>query len=248
MSPPPPSRQAAPPGRPAARKRPTVAVRRHEVDPGVVSRIVVQAFSTLDGVVQGPGAPDEDPSGGFTHGGWQGDAALDGLIEEWESRTAGLLLGRRTYDIWAGYWGVAPEGQPGFMGELTRTYNRVPKYVASRTLTSLEWKNAHLLGPDVAATAARLRAEPAERVASARGGEPGAEGELRIWGSTELVRTLAAANLIDEYRILTYPLVLGEGTRLFGEGFPLSSLRLAESRPLSSGVVLSVYRPAAPAA
>lgn len=199
-----------------------------------MSRIVVQAFSTLDGVVQGPGSADEDRSGGFERGGWQGGFALDGLIQEWESRTAGLLLGRKTYELWAGYWGTAPLDAPGFEGDLTRIYNRVPKYVASTTLPAVDWQNSRLLGADVAADVAGLRAEPAE-----------GDGELRIWGSTELVRTLAAANLIDEYRLLTYPLVLGEGKRLFADGFPFGTLLLAESRPLSSGVVLSVYRPAA---
>lgn len=207
-----------------------------------MSRIVVQAFSTLDGVVQGPGSPDEDTSDGFTSGGWQGGFALDGLIEEWESKTTALLLGRRTYDLWAGYWGTAPLDAPGFEGDLTRTYNRVPKYVASRTLTSVDWQNSQLLGPDVASAVARLRADPAEE--STTESTAAGDGEIRVWGSTQLVRTLAEADLIDEYRILTYPLVLGAGRRLFGPGFPLSRLSLSASRPLSSGVVLSVYRPA----
>jgi dihydrofolate reductase len=193
-----------------------------------MSAIVVQAFMTLDGVVQGPGAPDEDREGGFEHGGWQGDYDLDGLIQEWESKTEALLLGRKTYELWAGYWGVADENAPGFLGELTRTYNRVPKYVASRTLTEVSWKNSQLLGSDVAGAVEKLRVQPG--------------GEIRVWGSTELIRTLAEHDLIDEYRILLYPIVLGSGKKLFTDGFPLTTFALAGSRALASGVVVNIYR------
>ena len=181
-----------------------------------MSAIVVQAFMTLDGVVQGPGAPDEDREGGFEHGGWQGGYDLDGLIQEWESKTEALLLGRKTYELWAGYWGVADESAPGLLGESTRTYNRVPKYVASRTLTEVGWNNSQPSGPDVAAAVAKLRAQPG--------------GEIRVWGSTELIRTLAEHDLIDEYRILLYPIVLGSGKKLFPGGFPLHARTGGESR------------------
>jgi dihydrofolate reductase len=199
-----------------------------------MSRIVVQAFITLDGVVQGGGGPDEDRDGGFEHGGWtvaideQDDGAGEAIVADWETRTEALLLGRRTYEIFAGSWGVWDEGADGLMGELTRRYNRVPKYVASRTLTELGWKNSHLLGSDVPAAVRRLREQPG--------------GEIRVWGSTELIRTLAEHDLIDEYRLAIYPLVLGTGKKLFPEGFPLARLALAETRPLSSGVVITVYR------
>lgn len=197
--------------------------------------IVLQAFITLDGVVQGPGGPDEDRDGGFEHGGWtepfdRQDVENEGgrIIEEWESRTEALLLGRRTYEIWAGAWGVWSEDEPGFVGDLTRRYNRVPKHVASRTLSSVGWKNSHLLGPDVPGAVRRLRDEPG--------------GEIRIWGSTRLVHTLAEADLIDEYRLMTYPLVLGAGKRLFPEGFPRTPLELVEARTLASGVVVTTLR------
>ena len=156
-----------------------------------MSSIVLQAFITLDGVVQAGGGPDEDREGGFEHGGWQG--AYDGgeeLIMEWESRTEALLLGRETYDIWARSWGMWDENAEGLQGEFTRRYNRVPKYVASRTLTELAWQNSHLLGPDVPAAVAALRAAPG--------------GEIRVWGSTELVRTLAeqaSRGVLDPSRI-----------------------------------------------
>jgi dihydrofolate reductase len=113
-----------------------------------MSRIVVQAFVTLDGVVQAGGGPDEDRSGGFEHGGWtvpydQLDVLDEGeqIVAEWESRTEALLLGRKTYEIFAGSWGVWDENADGLQGEFTRRYNRIPKYVASRTLTEVSWRN-----------------------------------------------------------------------------------------------------------
>jgi dihydrofolate reductase len=201
-----------------------------------MSSIVVQAFITLDGVVQGGGGPDEDREGGFSLGGWamdydeQMDALGEGgeLVREWESKTDALLLGRKTYDIWARAWGVWDENAEGLEGELTRRYNRIPKYVASRTLTELGWKNSQLLGPDVLGAVEKLRAEPG--------------GEIRVWGSTELIRSLAERDLVDEYRLAVYPLVLGTGKRLFPEGFPLSRLTLVETRALASGVVVNTYR------
>jgi dihydrofolate reductase len=201
-----------------------------------VSRVVVQEFITLDGVVQGGGGPDEDRDGGFDLGGWamDFDAAHEDpdegepVVAGWEEGVGALLLGRRTYEIWAGAWGVWDEDAPGTMGEFTRRYNRVPKYVASRTLTELGWRNSHLLGDDVAGAVARLKEEPID-------------GEIRVWGSTVLVRTLAAHGLIDELRLMVYPIVLGTGKRLFPEGFPRSSFRLADTRALRSGVVISRY-------
>jgi dihydrofolate reductase len=201
-----------------------------------MSTIVVHAFVTLDGVVQGGGGPDEDREGGFEPGGWMMgyDEQMDKLDEggrvvaEWESKTEALLLGRKTYEIWARAWGVWDENAEGVLGELTRRYNRVPKYVASRTLTELGWKNSHLLGSDVPAAVKKLRAEPG--------------GEIRVWGSTGLVRTLAANDLIDEYRLAVYPLVLGTGKKLFSDGFALTRLTLAETRALKSGVLINTYR------
>jgi dihydrofolate reductase len=201
-----------------------------------MSTIVVQAFITLDGVVQSGGGPDEDREGGFEHGGWtlEYDEQMDNLGEigeivgEWESRTEALLLGRRTYEIFAGSWGVWDENAEGLQGELTRRYNRIPKYVASRTLTEVGWQNSQLLGPDVPAAVEKLRAEPG--------------GEIRVWGSTELIRTLAEHDLVDEYRLAVYPLVLGTGKKLFSDGFALARLTLVDSRALRSGVVVNTYR------
>ena len=193
-----------------------------------MSEIVVQAFVTLDGVSQGPGGVDEDLEGGFEHGGWQQGYDIGELVLEWESKTEALLLGRKTYDIWSGAWAVWDENAPGLTGELTTRYNRVPKYVASRTTTEFSWKNTHLLDLDVAAAVSRLRDEPG--------------GEIRVWGSTELIRTLAESDLIDEYRIVTYPLILGSGKKLFGTGFPVTKLALVDSYQHDAGVVVSTYR------
>ena len=194
-----------------------------------MSSIVVQAFTTLDGVTQGPGGADEDREGGFEHGGWQ--FAYPGgeeIVEEWESKTEALLLGRKTYEIFAGSWGAWDEGAPGFEGELTTRYNRIPKYVASRTLTELGWKNSQLLGPDVPSAVQMLREAPG--------------GEIRVWGSSNLIRTLAEHDLVDEYRLLVYPLVLGTGKKLFSDGFPLTRLALVSSQALSSGGLVNIYR------
>jgi dihydrofolate reductase len=201
-----------------------------------MSSIVVQAFITLDGVVQGPGGADEDPENGFDLGGWslgfdeRNDSAgqLNEIVAEWESRTEALLLGRKTYDIFSNAWGVWDEGAEGFEGELTRLYNRVPKYVASRTLTEVAWKNSELLGADVPEAVQALRSQPG--------------GEIRVWGSSNLIQTLARHDLVDEYRLAVYPLLLGRGKKLFGEGVAARTFSLAESRALTSGVVVNTYR------
>jgi dihydrofolate reductase len=193
-----------------------------------MSAIVVQAFITLDGVIQGPGGEDEDRSGGFDLGGWQGGFDIGSTVMEWESATDALLLGRKTYENWAGYWGVGDESAEGLLGELTRLYNRVPKYVASRTLNEVGWKNSELLGPDVPAAVQKLREQPG--------------GEIRVWGSANLIQTLGEHDLVDEYRLLVYPLVLGTGKKLFAEGFRLSRFTLADSHAFDSGVVKNIYR------
>lgn len=196
-----------------------------------MSSIVVQTFLTLDGVAQAPGGSEEDREDGFAHGGWQFTYDMTDvgeLVDEWESRTEALLLGRKTYEIFASSWGVWDENEDTPDAALTKLYNRVPKYVASRTLTEVGWKNSHLLGADVPAAVAQLRDQPG--------------GEIRVWGSTVLIKTLAEHDLIDEYRLIIYPLVIGTGKRLFSDGFPFSRLALVESRGLPSGAVVSTYR------
>ncbi len=201
-----------------------------------MSMIVVQAFISLDGVVQGEAGPDEDPRGGFELGGWAtdydathgGEDEMNQALLEWEDHVTALLLGRFTYEAFANSWGVFDETTDDFQGKITRKYNRINKYVASSTLTDFSWKDSHLLGPDVPAAVRDLRAKHS--------------GEIRIWGSTELIKTLAAHALIDEYRLAVYPLVLGSGKRLFSDGFTTTEFALAGNRALASGVVLSTYR------
>jgi dihydrofolate reductase len=201
-----------------------------------MSRIVVQSYITLDGVVQSGGDPDEDRDGGFARGGWMSayNAQHDTLGEfgeivgAWEHKAEALLLGRKTYEIFAGSWGTWDENVEGMQGDMIRRYNRIPKYVASRTLTEVGWQNAQLLGPDVPAAVQKLRAEPG--------------GEIHVWGSAELIKTLAEHDLVDEYRLAIYPIVLGTGKKLFSDGFALAKLMLVETRALRSGVLINTYR------
>jgi dihydrofolate reductase len=205
-----------------------------------MSTIVVQAFVTLDGVVQGGGAPDEDRENGFELGGWaighdtemDPGGEMDRIVGEWEERTDALLLGRKTYEIFARSWGVWDENADGLQGQLTRRYNRVPKYVASRTLTDLGWKGSELLGDDIPAEVRALRAKPGR--------------EIRVWGSTELIRILGEHDLVDEYRLAVYPVVLGTGKKLFADGFTHRKLVVAETRAIRSGVVITTYRRSGP--
>ncbi len=192
-------------------------------------RVVVSAFLSLDGVMQAPGAAEEDTEGGFRHGGWQmsySDEELGRLVSDVFDRTYGLLLGRVTYEIFAGYWPTAPAEEEPLAGQL----NRMPKFVASRTLHEATWQNTTLLKGDIAEAVAALKVA-------------GDEGDLMVVGSGKLAQTLIARDLVDEYILWIYPLVLGNGKRLFAEGLPRMSLQLVESRTTSKGVVVLTYRP-----
>jgi dihydrofolate reductase len=191
-------------------------------------KVIVSEFLTLDGVMQAPGAPDEDRSGGFEHGGWQlalmdeeaGSAVMDGL-----AATGGLLLGRVTYEIFAAYWPNAPGDDP-----LAKMLNDMPKHVASTTLREpLSWNNSHLIQGDLAAEITKLKQAPGE--------------DLRVIGSGELVQTLIQHDLVDQYDLLIYGLVLGSGKRLFRESTPKISLQLVDSRTSKSGVLILTYEP-----
>ena len=191
-------------------------------------KVIVSEFLTLDGVMQAPGLPDEDRSGGFEHGGWQvslfdeeaGSAVMDGL-----AATGGLLLGRVTYEIFAGYWPNAPADDP-----LAKTLNDMPKYVVSTTLREpLPWNNSHLINGDVAAEITKLKQEPGQ--------------DLRVIGSGQLVQTLIQHDLVDQYDLLIYGLVLGSGKRLFRESTPKISLQLVDSRTSKSGILILTYEP-----
>ncbi|MEU6035545.1 dihydrofolate reductase family protein [Actinomadura sp. NPDC047616] len=192
-------------------------------------RITLATFLTLDGVMQGPGAPDEDTRDGFRHGGWQAPYADEGLATytaEWFAEADAFLLGRRTYEIFAAYWPlVTDENHP-----IAAPLNTLPKYVVSTTLDKAEWNNSTLIKTDVIEKIAELKSRPGR--------------ELQIHGSGVLAQSLLDHGLIDELRLWTYPVVLGTGKRLFEPGRTPTALRLVDSRPTSSGCVLNVYQPA----
>jgi dihydrofolate reductase len=189
-------------------------------------RIRVINHLTLDGVMQGPGRPDEDTRDGFEHGGWAMDAnddVMDAALGERMADSGGLLLGRRSYEDMLSYWNTQDSPFKDML-------NSAPKYVASRTLHEpLPWPNSTLLDADVADAVAQLRQQLGK--------------DLNVMGSGELVQTLMRHNLIDEYLLLIHPLVLGAGRRLFGDGGPPASLRLVDSTVSTTGVVIATYQP-----
>jgi dihydrofolate reductase len=191
-----------------------------------MSTIVVSEFMTVDGVIQAPGAPKEDMDGGFQHGGWQVpylDAVALEIIAGWMATADAMLLGRRTYEIFAAYWPHVGEDRAD-----AAKLNSIPKYVASRTLTSVDWQNSTLLGPDVPAAVSRLR--------------EAAGGEIHVAGSQNLIQTLLRHDLVDEFRLMVHPVVLGAGKRLFGDGAVPVAFELVESRSTPHGSVGQVYR------
>ncbi|MCX5386460.1 dihydrofolate reductase family protein [Streptomyces sp. NBC_00083] len=194
-------------------------------------KLTLTQFLTLDGVVQAPGGPDEDAGGGFPHGGWQvpfSDDVSGRYVVDWFSGAEAFLLGRRTYDIFAGYWpGVTEPGHP-----IAGPLNALPKYVVSTTLKDPEWHNTLVLGGADAAVAEEIKALKAR---------PG--GELQVHGSATLARFLMSHDLIDEYRLMTFPVVLGTGRRLFTDGVPPTSFALTEARTTPGGVSVTTYRP-----
>jgi dihydrofolate reductase len=192
-----------------------------------VRPLVVTTFLTMDGVMQAPGGPGEDPSGGFTHEGWvvpHFDDDLGAQIEEWFTRAQDFLLGRGTYDIFYASW---PQMRDESSAVATGINDKT-KYVASRTLTSLGWETARLLDGPV---------PDAVRALTAADG-----GELQVHGSPGLVQTLLQEDLVDELRLLVFPVTLGQGKRLFGEGTVPRAWRLTGSRMTGSGVLIASYQ------
>ncbi|HET8725982.1 MAG TPA: dihydrofolate reductase family protein [Alphaproteobacteria bacterium] len=179
---------------------------------------------SLDGIMQSPGGPEEDPRGGFKLGGWivpYWDEGMGERLNRTLSRPFDLLLGRRTYEIFAAHWPHAGDDP------IAVAFNRATKYVATRSTPELDWVNSQA-----------LRGDAVERVRSLKSGEG---PEIQIYGSSSLLQALIAADLIDEYLIRTYPLVLGRGKRLFEEGAPARALRLVETECSSTGVLTSRY-------
>jgi dihydrofolate reductase len=188
-------------------------------------KLVVDMFVTLDGVMQGPGDPDEDREGGFAHGGWvvpHFDEQLGAYMVSLVQRAGALLLGRKTYDEFAASWPNMPDGDP-----IAAVYNRIPKYVASRTPRTFEWANSHQLGEDIGSEVAKLKAQDG--------------GEIRVAGSSELIQLLLRHDLIDEFQLIVFPAIVGSGKRLFGDGAIPRSLTLKKIESTATGVVIQVY-------
>ena len=193
-------------------------------------KLTASMMLTLDGVYQGPVGPDEDRRGGFERGGWAlplFDNEAEAFLAAVYQRADAFLFGRRTYEIFAGYWGaMADSGNP-----IAGALNTRPKYVASTTLTDPRWANTTVLSGEVAAAVGELRAKPG--------------GELQVHGSARLAQALHAAGLIDEYRLLTFPVTVGAGKALFTDDAPPRGYDLLESRTTRAGAVYQVLAPKA---
>jgi dihydrofolate reductase len=191
-------------------------------------KLIASTFTSLDGVMQAPGGPEEDPTENFTLGGWTfafWDEATDLSAAGFDGKDRELVLGRKTYEIFESYWPHQSEDNP-----IARTFNAAKKHVASRTLKSLKWNNSSLLGGDIVSAITALKVQPGH--------------DLQIIGSGNLIQTLQAASLINEYNVWTYPVVLGRGKRLFENSARPGALRLVASKVSTTGVVMSTYIPA----
>ena len=190
-------------------------------------KLIVSTFLTLDGVMQAPGGPGEDDSGGFAFGGWSvnyWDELMEQVMGEAMSRPFDLVLGRRTYDIFAAYWPSAADDAGA------KPLNDATKYVASRGRPTLEWSNSVLIEGDAAEGVSALKRENGP--------------ELQVHGSGNLIQTLLRHNLVDQYRLWIFPLVVGSGKRLFSDGTIPSGLKLVDSKVSTTGVVICKYEPA----
>jgi dihydrofolate reductase len=190
-----------------------------------MAKLVVGTFVTVDGVMQAPGGPDEDREGGFEHGGWLAphfSDELGGFMGGLIGRSDTLLLGRKTYEIFAAYWPNAGDDDP-----MAQKLNSVPKYVASRTLETVDWNNSTLLSGDVAQEVAGLK----ERL----------DGEIHVTGSGNLAQTLLKNDLVDEFVLIVFPVVLGTGKRLFAEGTIPRGLSRTDTQTFPSGVTVQTY-------
>jgi dihydrofolate reductase len=185
-------------------------------------KIIVLEHITLDGVIQGGGGPDEDPSNGFAYGGWAAafdDDAIGAAVKKMLDMPIDLLLGRKTFDIWAGFW---PQH-----GDIWPNVNTATKYVASNTMTSSEWQPSVFLNGDVAKKVAELKQASGP--------------DLHIWGSGNLLQTLMKHDLVDNFWLMIYPITLGEGKKLFAEGTIPAAFKVTESIVGSTGVILVNY-------
>lgn len=194
-------------------------------------RLTLHMLLSLDGVMQGPGGPGEDRDGDFGHGGWSvphDDQDMGETVSGWFAGAGAFLLGRKTYEIWSSFW---PEVDPGH--SVGNKLNTLPKYVASTTLKQLAWANSSLLGDDVPAAVAKLKEQPGD--------------ELQVHASGGLAQTLIEHDLVDEYRLLLYPVHLGTGKKLFRESTKAGGLRLISTKTTASGIIVASYEPTGPA-
>jgi dihydrofolate reductase len=194
--------------------------------------LTLTTFLTLDGVMQAPGGPTEDTSGGFRYGGWlvpHFDADLGGFVDRWFANADAFLLGRSTYQIFAGHWPRVTDAD----NPIAVALNKLPKHVASTTLKTVEWNNSSLVEGDVVKGIEALKRRYPR--------------ELQVHGSAGLAQTLIAGDLIDEYRLITFPVVLGAGKRLFGSGTIPGAFELIDARTTSTGVAVNAYRRKGPA-
>jgi dihydrofolate reductase len=190
-------------------------------------KLIVSTFLTLDGVMQAPGGPGEDDSGGFAQGGWSvhyWDELMGEVMGEATSKPFAMVLGRRTYEIMAAHWPHASE-EAG-----AKVFNEATKYVATRSHPTLEWSNSVVIEGDAAEGIAKLKEEDGP--------------ELQVHGSGNLIQTLIRNNLIDQYRLWVFPLVIGSGKRLFAEGTIPSALKLVDNKVSTTGVLIGTYEPA----
>ena len=194
-------------------------------------QLTLHTFLTLDGVMQAPGGPEEDPEGGFGYGGWSfpyGDEDFGAAMTGWFEHASAFLLGRKTYQIFSGHWPrVTDPGDP-----IATKLNALPKYVASTTLASADWQHSSVLSGDVATEVAKLKEQPGD--------------ELQVHGSGGLAQTLIDHDLIDEYRLLVFPVHLGSGKKLFRDGAKAAALRLITATTTGTGVVIATYQPDGP--
>jgi dihydrofolate reductase len=191
-------------------------------------KLVVSTFLTLDGVMQAPGGPEEDPSGGFTHGGWSvnyWDDVMGQVMGEAMGRPSDLLLGRKTYEIFAAHWPHVTDDP------VADKLNSATKYVASRRLAQVDWTNSTLLAGDAAEAVRTLKDDSGP--------------EIQVHGSSNLIQTLLEHDLVDELRLMVFPVVLGSGKHLFGDTSDKKTLQLADSRTVGDGVAILIHRPAA---
>lgn len=201
-------------------------------------KLTVQTFLTIDGVMQAPGGRKEDPSDGFVHGGWQApfdDPAIGEFVTDLNTHSSAFLLGRKTFDIFRGYWPDQTEPD----NPIATAINSLPKYVVSNSLSEADatWRGAHpdtarLITGDVVAAVRALKDEPGD--------------ELQVWGSANLLQTLLQHDLVDCFRLMTYPLLLGSGRRLFNEGVLPATLRPVDLTVTDRGTVIGTYEPAGP--